>query len=201
MKIPNGFASDLRYDIFNAISLWRKNGSMSASIMIRKEVHYPVGKEKQIVFFVYNYIDPSRTIPDTGCRVNKKPITSLSHAIRLARKHEAAARASGKWVDTEGVRQPSPRKAKSNIWSFADLSRRRKISYAELRETLENCVNSGASIIGQVVVDIALRIKLMDNERREIVRLAKVGENNQRFDRERKEYRYVALRMSVLATE
>lgn len=99
------FATELRPGTMQD-TLWRPDGSHASSIVIRKElaiVLYP-HFERIPVFYVYNYLDYSRTITDTGYRVNKQPIFKFSKALRLAEKHFDAAIKSGKWVDCAKIR-------------------------------------------------------------------------------------------------
>jgi hypothetical protein len=94
--------------------LWKLNGTQAASVKIVKEIWLNVdGKgdgrgdgSMYPVFHVYNYLDPSVTIPDSGCRVNRreKPYLTLRGALRVAQKHFNAALASGQWVGVDQVR-------------------------------------------------------------------------------------------------
>ncbi|MDD5291377.1 MAG: hypothetical protein PHZ04_04695 [Patescibacteria group bacterium] len=89
-------------------SLWKPDGSQASSIVIRKEIWINIGGKGDglgdgtmyPVFHVYNYLDPSVTIPGWGCLVNphKKPFRTFRGALRVAKKHFNAALASGKWV-------------------------------------------------------------------------------------------------------
>lgn len=118
------FAEELVPDQFIVSYLWTRDGSQASSILIRKEVwlnldyrstvpespsHYPV-------FFVYNYMDPSRAFAsDVGCRVNMEPLLNFQSALTLAKEHEIAARNCGKWVEVADVVEPELQKPENGI--------------------------------------------------------------------------------------
>lgn len=108
------FATDLKPDCWGTTYLWRPDGKMASSIMIRKEVWLNIGRRPELppdcleypVFFVYNYLDPSKAhSPDSGCCVNPegKPYLKLDDALAIAMQMEQEALASGKWVRVEDL--------------------------------------------------------------------------------------------------
>ncbi len=144
-QIVGDFATDLVGDQLVIAFLWKPDGSQASSILIRKEIRYnweraagrPEGHYP--VFFVYNHVDPSKTIPMCGCRVNKEPILDLEQAIAIARQHEDEATAGGEWIYVEDLEK-----------NFDDIDRgqieehvRRRVKGVRTAEEAEQRVRSG----------------------------------------------------------
>ncbi len=100
------FATELQHGTMTDC-LWEPDGSHCSSIVIEKEIHLDLKRSflKRPVFFVRNHLDYSRTIPNSGGRVHKKPFKRFSDALKLAEQHFADALASGKWVDVKDVKR------------------------------------------------------------------------------------------------
>ncbi|KKR48425.1 MAG: hypothetical protein UT86_C0005G0009 [Candidatus Magasanikbacteria bacterium GW2011_GWC2_40_17] len=112
------FATELREDKLTVAFLWAPDGSHASSVSILKEVWVKAGRKeyesdgddpRYLVFHVYNYLDPSKTIPDSGCRVNprEKPFLNFEEALAVAEQHATEALASGRWVPVEAVARPA----------------------------------------------------------------------------------------------
>lgn len=195
------FATELVPDTYSVVYLWSPDGSQGSTIIIRKEIWLNIGDRiKGVpkgccqfpVFFIYNYLDPSRACsPDSGCRVNAEPILDFKRALRIARRHEVEARASGKWVETEEIKEPPVERPANGIYTFRDLQRLvldgKPVTFEDVRDTL-NWYADGSAIIARVVIDIIRTLNLKFGQGAELHRLAEKGAANQQRWRERDEW-------------
>lgn len=102
--LTGDFGKDLVGDQLLVAFLWKLDGSQASAIYIRKEIWWGSMSSWFPRFFVYNGVDPSKTLPMRGCRVNDQPFDTLDQALAVAREHEDAAIASKQWVYVEGVK-------------------------------------------------------------------------------------------------
>jgi hypothetical protein len=101
----NRFATELVAGVMSDM-LWKSDGRQGSTICIQKEIWINInGKGSGLgdgtqypVFFVYNHIDYSKTIPMAGGKVNKEPFYFLDKAIKLADYHFAMAQETSEWV-------------------------------------------------------------------------------------------------------
>lgn len=168
------------------VILWAPDGSNASSIIIRKEIWLNIGAPEGVpkdcvqypVFFVYNYFDPSKACaPDVGCRVNADPILDFHEASKLAKKHEAEALKSGKWVKVENIVEPTLQKPKDGVWDFRDLerlSKTQRIAFNDLFVTLSS-YRVGSAISSRVVACIVERTDLAFGQRSQLFEVAKKG--------------------------
>jgi hypothetical protein len=183
------FSKELRPDQYSVAFLWAPDGGHASSIVIRKEIWLNVGNKVQLpegqwqypVFFLYNYLDPSKAFAnDVGCRVNKEPFLDFNEALELARKHEREVRASRAWVGIDEIVEPELQKPKNGVWDFRSLERMAKkgiaIDFADLAATLEWYAD-GSSINPTVVIKIIETVGL-DPTRSALHAIAEKGMKN-----------------------
>lgn len=155
-SFETSFATELRCDEYKVCFLWEVDGRHASSIVIRKEIWRRHGTwEKYPVFHVYNHLDPSTTIPLSGCRVNPSdsPFLDFQEALALGKQLEAAARSSGKWVDVGNIKEPEVQRPANGVWTFRDLeiwSGNNPVTYDDLYRTLES-YSAGWAICSDVV--------------------------------------------------
>ena len=103
------FATKLQDATWNVVGLWKPDGSMAASIQIRKQIilDKSVPAKRRPVFHLYSYLEP------TAFRVNHpdESYQTLDACMAAAKEIEAKALATGQWVYAHAVRDPRRRKS------------------------------------------------------------------------------------------
>lgn len=137
-------------------------------------------------------MDPSKACsPDSGCRVNGEPIRDFKKALKIAKRHETEARMSGKWVDTEDIKESPVTRPASGIYTFRDLQRLvldgKAVTYDDVHNTLAQYAE-GFGIIAQVAISIIRTLSLGPDQSSELRRLAEKGIARQREGKDRDEW-------------